>query len=76
VVSGASTNWYLKQIDNPNHIVKEINRNAKIMTDFIIADNELYFLKYDNSEGAGIKIIRGDLLITMNTIFDLLWESL
>ncbi|MFA4815146.1 MAG: hypothetical protein WC924_03810 [Candidatus Gracilibacteria bacterium] len=46
------------------------------MTDFIIADNELYFLKYDNSEGAGIKIIRGDLLITMNTIFDLLWESL
>jgi len=76
VISGASANWYLKQISNPNHVVKEISQASEILTDFIIADNELYFAKYDNSEGAGIKIMRDDLLVTMNTIFDLLWERL
>lgn len=75
-VSGKEADWYESQFTNPKHQMKRISTDQEIQTDCIIGEKAVYFLKYDNSEGAGIRIQREDLVISMTTIFDLLWNSL
>jgi len=75
-VDGSMADWYEKQFTNPKHELKRISSNQQVMTDCIIGEEAIYFLRYDDSEGAGIRIQRGDLVTTMQTMFDLLWNSL
>lgn len=75
-MEGPVTDWYEKQIQNPHHELKRVNSASPILTDFIVSEQALYLLRYDNSEGAGLKIQRGDLVTTFSSIFDLLWERL
>lgn len=75
-VAGPVTDWYAKQIHNPKHELKQIDASQKLLTDCIFGEEAIYFLKYDNSEGAGVRIQRPDLIQSMNVIFDLLWDRL
>lgn len=75
-VDGPMADWYEKQFTNPKHELKRISSDQQVMTDCIIGEEAIYFLRYDDSEGSGIRIQRGDLVTTMQTMFDLLWESL
>ncbi|MFT7183998.1 MAG: sugar-specific transcriptional regulator TrmB [Oceanicoccus sp.] len=75
-VAGKEADWYESQFTNPKHQMKRISADQEIQTDCIIGEKAVYFLKYDNSEGAGIRIQREDLVMSMTTMFDLLWNSL
>lgn len=75
-VEGPECDWYKKQIFNPLHELKTISASLQITTDFILADGQVYFLHYNNEEGAGIHIKHAKLHQSLEIIFDLLWTGL
>jgi sugar-specific transcriptional regulator TrmB len=75
-VAGPLTEWYKSHIDNPNHLLKEIPADSKIISDMILLNGSVFLFHYEKKKEIGIKIKHKDFYTSMMTIFEMLWKSL
>lgn len=75
VVRGALAEWYKSQIKNPAHRVKELPAESLIVCDLIFSKNRLIITNYASSNLFALRIENRALFQTMNTIFEMLWNS-
>lgn len=76
IVSGPKSNWYKKQISNPNHLIKEISLTENINADISLAQESVILNNYALGEEMSVQIKHKDYYKMMRAIFDSLWKSL
>ena len=75
-VAGPATNWYLKNINNKNHLVKTIPASKAVHSNMIMRDQMVVINHYSATGTMSIKINHSDFYQSMMTIFEMLWEGL
>lgn len=75
LVAGPEADWYLTQVKNPNHQVRLIEKDKKIVSDVILNKGAVILNHYDHKQESSIKITEKNFYTTMMTVFDELWES-
>lgn len=76
LVSGKETDWYIKKINNPNHICKIITKEVSIESDTIITDDFVIISHYSKADDVAIKITHQAYVLSQKNIFNLLWNLL
>ena len=76
IVQGKEADWYKKNINNPNHVTKEISTSSKIMSDMILTDDFIIVSHYIPPDDLAIKIRHQAFLQTQKTLFEMVWQSL
>ncbi|MFN8392733.1 MAG: helix-turn-helix domain-containing protein [Bdellovibrionota bacterium] len=74
-VAGPTTDWYRRNIRNPNHQVKEVS-NASVLADVILVGGDIVTSIYEEGSELALRIHEPHLYQTLMTVFDLLWRSL
>ncbi|MEK7673496.1 MAG: helix-turn-helix domain-containing protein [Patescibacteria group bacterium] len=75
-VSGPMTDWYIKQVNNPNHSLRQVPESSGIMTDFILLRGSIYLLDYDPKNEVAVKITHDAHFKSMQAMFDMVWQSI
>lgn len=76
IVRGPMAEWYKKQVRNPNHQIKELAPERKILSDMIFADGAVILSHYGQLGEESIKITHHHFYLTMLSVFEELWRSL
>ncbi|MDP3976350.1 MAG: helix-turn-helix domain-containing protein [bacterium] len=76
IVAGPMANWYMKKIKNPNHQVKTIPTDKKILSDMIMIEGAVYLMQFSPQREVGIRIVEPDFYESMKTVFEIMWENL
>lgn len=71
-----ASDWYVKNIKNPNHKVKLVAPEHALMSDIIIADGEMLISNYELGGELSLRIKEPNLHRSMLSIFNMLWEAL
>ena len=74
-IDGPITDWYAKQIYNPNHQLRILPSDKKIISDMIFSYGSVYILHYEKSQEIGIKVTQSDFYQSMTEIFEILWKE-
>ncbi len=75
-VAGPKTDWYCENIGNPNHLVKQIAADEKVLSDMIFVNGSVFIAHYQASREAAIKVTHPDYYQSMMAVFELLWQRL
>lgn len=76
MVSGPMTDWYKSFVDNPNHKIKEIDKDARFFSDIILINDYAIFNSYDPKNEVGIKIREKHLHQSLLTLFNWMWDRI
>lgn len=76
MVSGPMTDWYKSFVNNPNHKIKEIDKDAQFFSDVILINDYVIFNSYDPKNEVGIKIREKHLHQSLLTLFNWMWERI
>ncbi len=75
LVAGPQADWYISHVDNPNHKIRLMPKDKKIVSDIILNKGSVILNHYDPKQESSIKITEKNLYTTMMTIFDELWKD-
>lgn len=74
-VAGPLAEWYRNSIQNPNHAIRFLPRDAKIASDMVLSHDAVFFYHYQPKQETAIKVRQLELHESLMTIFDLLWKQ-
>lgn len=75
-VRGPLCDWWISNIDNPNHRIIQVQMTSGLLTDQIITRNEVVLTNYSPGREMCIVIKHPDYHELMTEVFNLLWQSL
>ena len=72
-VAGPKSDWYVRAIKNPHHLVRMLPRETVIISDIILFSGNVLITNYTEQSAQSVLIEEESLFNTMGGIFEALW---